>query len=213
MIHLTVIIKHIKCYIPGSVGQMLSLGNHTLSSLQMSKFSSSNRAARNLFGKTQARPQAPQLHPFQDANTFDFHPRLLKPVCLVGKGPDEGTALVWDHVGSQPCRRVWLRLPAQKWCGLHKTTFPSRLPHKHSSWHREGFWKWENEAFLCCIYGFCYHIFKVRTPDAWHIQLCEWQLRDRIFLKHSENICQHVVAMVKTHHLEYRFHRYLFGTY
>lgn len=41
---------------------------HTLSSLQMSKFSSSNRAARNLFGKTQARPQAPQLHPFQDAN-------------------------------------------------------------------------------------------------------------------------------------------------
>lgn len=124
----------------------------TLSLLQMWKFSSPNWAARNLLGKIPTRPQAPQLHLFQDTNTFHFHPRLPKPVCSVGKEQDEGTALVWDHMGSQPCRRVWLRPQAQKWCVLHKTTFPSHLPLKQSSWHRVSFWKWEWSFPMLCLW-------------------------------------------------------------
>lgn len=123
---------------------------HILSSLQKWKFFSPSGAAKNLFGKTQIRPQTPSYILFEllILSTFIHDSQSL---CVPWtKSKTEGLPC-WDHVGSQPRRREWLRPPAQKWCALQKTTFSSHLPPKHSSWHRESFWKWE-WSFLMCVH-------------------------------------------------------------
>lgn len=157
MIHLTVIIKHIKCYIPRNVGQMLSFWNNTLFyPCRCGSFPVLTEQPETCLERPKQGHKYPNyiLSKMLILSTFIQDSQSL---CVQwAKNKRKGLPF-WGHMGSQAGRRVWWGPPAQKWCVLHKTTFPSpALPNTPAGIERV--FENEKEAFLCCVCGFCYHI-------------------------------------------------------
>ena len=134
MIHLTVIIKHIKSYIPGSVSRCSVC--ETASSFIFANVEAflSQQRSQELVWKDPNKTTSTQRHPFQDANSSHVHSRLLRPVYSVSKEQDRGAVLVWDHMSRQPYRGSGRGLqPRNGVLSIKPHSLPTSLPNTPAS--------------------------------------------------------------------------------
>lgn len=196
MIHLTVIIKHIKCYIPRNVGQMLSFWNNTLFyPCRCGSFPLLTEQPETCLERPKQGHKYPNyiLSKMLILSTFIQDSQSL---CVQwAKNKRKGLPCLRPH--GQPSRQegvVGASSPEMVRSPQNHIPFPR--PSKHSSWHRESIWKWEGSFPMLCLWVLLpYFVSQNSRYTANTVVLIAPKGRD-IFKILWKNL-EYVVAMIK----------------